>query len=412
METFNTIPEILEDIRLGKIVIMLDDYDRENEGDFVMAAEAVTAEAINFMAMFGRGLICTPVGHEIAEKLNLHPMVATNTATHETAFTVSVDAKKGISTGISASDRALTIKLMVDEKSIAEDFSRPGHIFPLIGNAGGVLNRRGHTEAAIDLANQAGFKSAGVICEILREDGEQARGLELFELAKRFNLKIGTIQDLALYLEKKMTVKPLAKFDSITEVSRVDFPNKFGKFKLSLFRSVQFPGEEHLAIHLGEFDKTTIQEQPKTLVRLHSECFTGDVFGSLRCDCGEQLEEAMKKIAKRGHGILIYLKQEGRGIGLSEKLRAYALQEKGMDTVEANLELGHSADSRSYEFAGLILNYFGITEVELLTNNPTKLYALDQLGFLVSRGPLVIEANSFNHRYQDTKKEKMGHLFS
>ena len=262
------------------------------------------------------------------------------------------------------------------------------------------------------MANQAGFKSAGVICEILREDGEQARGLELFELAKRFNLKIGTIQDLALYLEKKMTVKPLAKFDSITEVSRVDFPNKFGKFKLSLFRSVQFPGEEHLAIHLGEFDKTTIQEQPKTLVRLHSECFTGDVFGSLRCDCGDQLDHAMKQIALRGEGILVYLKQEGRGIGLSEKLRAYALQEKGLDTVEANLELGHPADARDYHFAGKILDFFKIKNMELLTNNPEKVSALKEQGFTVTRLPLVIDPNKYNLRYQQTKKDKMGHLFN
>jgi 3,4-dihydroxy 2-butanone 4-phosphate synthase/GTP cyclohydrolase II len=407
---FNTIPEILEDIKLGKMVIMLDDDDRENEGDFVMAAETVTAESINFMATHGRGLICTPISSGLAEKLNFHPMVQSNTATYETAFTVTVDAKKGISTGISAKDRAHTIKLMIEDNSIAEDFSRPGHIFPLIACDGGVLKRRGHTEAAIDLASLAGLKPAGVICEILREDGEQARGNELFELAKRFNLKIGTIHDLAIHLDIEV-IKTLPKSETITEVSCVDFPNKYGGFKLSLFRSSQFPGEEHLAIHLGEF-KNQLSEPPITLVRLHSECFTGDVFGSLRCDCGDQLDLAMKKIAKRGHGILIYLKQEGRGIGLSEKLRAYALQEKGMDTVDANLELGHPADSRRYEFAGLILNFFKVREVELLTNNPTKLYALDQLGFKVSRNPLVINTNSFNHRYQDTKKEKMGHLFT
>lgn len=401
MEKFNTIPEILEDIRLGKMVIMLDDYDRENEGDFVMAAEAVTPEAINFMALYGRGLICAPISAEIAEKLNLHPMVPSNTATHETAFTVSIDAKEGISTGISARDRAHTIKLMVDEKTLAGDFCRPGHIFPLIAKEGGVKKRRGHTEAAIDLAALAGFKPAGVICEILREDGEQARGPELFEVARRFNLKIGTIHDLASYLQN---------IDPIIEVSRVDLPNKYGNFKLSLFRSPAFPGEEHLAIHMGEFNTEGSVQNP--LVRLHSECFTGDTFGSLRCDCGEQLDHAMKKIAQRGHGLLIYLKQEGRGIGLSEKLRAYALQEKGMDTVEANLELGHAADPRSYEFAGLILNYFGISEMELLTNNPAKIHALDKLGFLVSRGPIVIDPNNFNLRYHNTKKEKMGHLFN
>lgn len=401
-EVFNTIPEILEDIKKGKMVIILDDDDRENEGDFVMALEAITPSAINFMALHGRGLICAPIEKKLAERLELQPMVTSNTATHETAFTVSIDAKTGITTGISASDRAHTLKLMIDEKSSPEDFSRPGHIFPLIAKEGGVLVRRGHTEAAVDIARLAGFKSAGVICEILREDGEMARGPELFEVARKFNLKIGTIHDLALYLNSENK-----KRENIEEVSVVNFPNKYGEFKLSLFRSNEFPGEEHLAIHMGDFSKPQ-----KTLVRVHSECFTGDVFGSLRCDCGEQLDLAMKKIAKKGHGILIYLKQEGRGIGLSEKLRAYALQEKGLDTVEANLELGHPADSRSYDFAGLILNYFNVSDVELMTNNPKKLYALDELGFQVARSPIVIDSNKFNHFYQQTKIEKMGHLFN
>jgi 3,4-dihydroxy 2-butanone 4-phosphate synthase/GTP cyclohydrolase II len=401
MEKFNTIAEIIEDIKMGKMVIMLDDYDRENEGDFVMAAEAVTPEAINFMALYGRGLICAPVTKDLALKLDLHPMVASNTATHETAFTVSIDATEGITTGISASDRAYTIKLMMQENSKAKDFSRPGHIFPLIAKDGGVLKRRGHTEAATDLARLSGFQPAGVICEILREDGEQARGPELFEVARRFHLKIGTIHDLALYLENLKLRGTLP----IEEISRVDLPNKYGNFKLSLFRSAQFPGEEHLAIHLGDFLPTD-----KTLARVHSECFTGDVFGSLRCDCGVQLDQALEKIARHGSGILIYLKQEGRGIGLSEKLRAYALQEKGMDTVEANIELGHPIDSRRYEFAGLILNYFGIAEIDLMTNNPSKLNALSELGFKVSRSPLVIEPNIFSARYHNTKIEKMGHL--
>ncbi len=403
MEKFNSIAEIIEDIKKGKMVIMLDDYDRENEGDFVMAAEAVTPEAINFMALYGRGLICAPVSVEIAQKLNLNPMVLSNTATHETAFTVSIDAKEGISTGISARDRAHTVKLMMESGSTEDDFSKPGHIFPLIAKDGGVLKRRGHTEAAVDLSVLAGFKASGVICEILREDGEQARGPELFEVARRFNLKIGTIHDLALYLEN---VK-IAQSTLIEEVSRVDFPNKYGNFKLSLFRSSHFKGEEHLAIHLGEFNPLH-----KTLVRIHSECFTGDVFGSLRCDCGFQLEQAMEKIAEEGHGVLIYLKQEGRGIGLSEKLKAYALQEKGLDTVEANLVLGHPIDGRRYEFAALILDYFGINNVELMTNNPTKLNALTALGFKILRSPLVIEPNIFSTRYYNTKKEKMGHLFN
>lgn len=403
MEKFNTIAEIIEDIKNGKMVIMLDDYDRENEGDFVMAAEAITPEAVNFMALYGRGLICAPVSLEIAQKLNLHPMVLSNTATHETAFTVSIDATEGISTGISARDRSHTIKLMMENGASEHDFSRPGHIFPLIAKEGGVLKRRGHTEAAVDLAKLAGFKESGVICEILREDGEQARGPELFEVAKRFNLKIGTIHDLALYLlNLKETNDSL-----IEEVSRVDFPNKYGNFKISLFRSPLFKGEEHLAIHLGEFNPLK-----KTLVRLHSECFTGDVFGSLRCDCGFQLEQAMEKIAELGHGVLIYLKQEGRGIGLSEKLKAYALQEQGLDTVEANIELGHPIDGRSYAFAGLILDYLGIKNIELMTNNPEKINALTELGFKILRSPLVIEPNVYNIRYYNTKKEKMGHLFN
>ena len=401
MKNFNTIPEILSEIRLGKMVIMLDDYDRENEGDFIMAAEKITAEAINFMALYGRGLICAPISKTLAERLDLHPMVEANSATHETAFTVSIDAKLGITTGISAADRAHTIKLLVDETTSASDFSRPGHIFPLIAKDGGVLTRRGHTEAAVDIAKLAGFKSAGVICEILKEDGEMARGPELFEVARRFNLKIGAIQDLAVYLENEKENK------MITEVSRVDFPNKYGNFKLSLFKSNEFPGEEHLAIHLGDF-----KSQTKTLVRIHSECLTGDVFGSLRCDCGEQLDQAMKKIAERGEGILIYLKQEGRGIGLSEKLKAYELQEKGLDTVEANLELGHPIDSRNYDFAGKVLEYFNIRDVELLTNNPEKVSALKTLGLNVLRSSLIIDPNKFNLRYQKTKQEKMGHFIN
>ena len=402
-DVFNTIPEIIADIKLGKMVIILDDDDRENEGDFIMAADMATAETINFMALYGRGLICAPLSQKLADKLNLDPMVSANTATHETAFTVSIDAKVGISTGISARDRALTLKLMTNEKTTPEDFSKPGHIFPLVAKDGGVLVRRGHTEAAVDIAELAGFNSAGVICEILKPDGEMARAPELFELARLHNLKIGTIHDLALYLNQMKKKQSIA----IEEVSCVNFPNKYGDFKLSLFKSADFPGEEHLAIHMGDFKNTQ-----NTLVRVHSECFTGDVFGSFRCDCGEQLNIALKKIAKKGHGILIYLKQEGRGIGLSEKLRAYALQEKGLDTVEANLELGHPADSRNYDFAGLILNYFGVSGVELLTNNPQKLYALDEMGFQVSRSSIVVDSNKFNQSYQKTKIEKMGHLFT
>jgi len=393
---FNSIPEIRSDIKKGKMVIILDDHDRENEGDFVMAAEAVTKEAINFMALFGRGLICAPIEKHIAEKLSLDYMVDKNTATHETAFTISIDAKEGITTGISASDRAHTLQLMVNDQVTADQFARPGHIFPLIAKEGGVLIRRGHTEAAVDLAKLAGFKGAGVICEILRPDGEMARGEELFNLAREHDLKIGTIEDLVQYLEHK---------DKVECVSTVKFPNRYGDFQLSLFTSPAFPGEEHMAIHMGEFSS-----HDKALVRIHSECFTGDVFGSLRCDCGEQLDLAMKSIAEKGNGIVVYLKQEGRGIGLSEKLKAYALQEKGLDTVEANLELGHPVDLRSYDFAGMILRSFGLTQLELMTNNPEKITAMKSMGFDVTRKSLVIDTNKHNYLYQKTKVEKLGHL--
>lgn len=392
---FNTIPEILEDMKNGKMVIILDDHDRENEGDFVMAAEMATKEAVNFMALIGRGLICAPIEKSLAEKLNLDTMVDKNTATHETAFTVSIDAKFGITTGISASDRAHTLQLMVDPQSTSETFARPGHIFPLIAKEGGVLARRGHTEAAVDLAKLAGFQGVGVICEILRPDGEMARGEELFQLAREHDLKIGTIEDLVSYIKKTD--------QEIECLSTVQFPNKYGDFELSLFRSKKYPGEEHLAIHLGKLNK-------KTLVRIHSECFTGDIFGSLRCDCGEQLDLAMKSIAEAGSGVVVYLKQEGRGIGLAEKLKAYSLQEKGLDTVEANLELGHPADLRDYHFAARILNWFGISQMELMTNNPDKIKAMTESGFTVERKPLVIDTNKHNYLYQKTKVEKLGHL--
>lgn len=393
---FNSIPEILGDLKKGKMVIILDDHDRENEGDFVMALETVTKEAINFMALYGRGLICAPIEKSLAKKLELGFMVDENSATHETAFTVSIDAKEGITTGISASDRAHTLKLMVKDEAMATHFARPGHIFPLIAKEGGVLKRRGHTEAAVDLAKLSGFKGAGVICEILRPDGEMARGEELFQIAREHDLKIGTIEDLVFYLEHK---------DELECLSTVQFPNRYGDFKLSLFRSCGPHPEEHLAIHLGDF-----KNSEPVLVRIHSECFTGDIFGSLRCDCGEQLDQAMKTIAEKGRGIVVYLKQEGRGIGLSEKLKAYALQEKGLDTVEANLELGHPSDLRNYDFAAKILNFFGVTQIDLMTNNPDKLEAMKSAGFDVHRRPLIIDTNKHNSLYQKTKIEKMGHL--
>lgn len=396
---FNSTQEIIEDIKQGKIVIMLDDHDRENEGDFVMASDFVTSDAINFMALYGRGLICTPVSTEIAKRLELRPMVEKNSATHETAFTVSIDAKDNISTGISASDRAFTIKLMMNPKSQADEFARPGHVFPLIAKDGGVVVRGGHTEAAVDLARLAGLNPSGTICEILKENGDLARGVELFEIAKRFNLKIGTIADLTDYIKKQKDLK------DVELVSTTKFPNKFGSdFKISIFRNLK-TNEELSAITLGD----NFEADSKTLVRFHSECLTGDVFGSLRCDCGEQLENAMTKIQENGKGILLYLKQEGRGIGLTEKIKAYALQEMGFDTVEANLKLGHPVDLRSYDFAANVLKELKVKNVLLMSNNPDKFKTLTDHGFTVDKVSLKSTANNYNHFYLETKVEKLGH---
>lgn len=394
MTIFNSICEIVDDMRRGKMVIIIDDESRENEGDLVMAAEAVTAEAITFMARFGKGLICAPLTTELAKKFDLKPMVESNSSTYETAFTVSIDAKNGISTGISSADRAHTFKLLCDEKTEADDFSRPGHIFPLIAKDGGVKIRRGHTEAAVDLAKLAGFKPVGIICEILNDDGTMARGNDLFQFAKMHDLKIGTIEDLVNYLNSEIEV-----------ISAINFPNKYGDFKMTMFKNTS--GEEHMAFTKGEFNS-----DEEVLVRIHSECFTGDLFGSKRCECGEQLAFAMEEIEKRGKGIVIYLRQEGRGIGLSNKLRAYALQDKGLDTVDANLHLGLPVDSRSYHFAGKVLKYFGIKNINLLTNNPQKINELQTLNFNITRSPIEIKPHSLNRQYLVTKNEKMGHHYS
>jgi 3,4-dihydroxy 2-butanone 4-phosphate synthase/GTP cyclohydrolase II len=396
---FNTITEIIEEIKMGKIVIMLDDDDRENEGDFVMALDKVTPEAVNFMALYGRGLICTPISEEIATRLELRPMVEKNSAAHETAFTVSIDAKEKITTGISSFDRAYSMQLMSKTTTVPTDFVRPGHIFPLIAKDGGVLKRRGHTEAAVDLAKLSGFSAAGVICEILKEDGTMARGNELFEIAKRFNLKIGTIHDLSIFLDKK------SNFVDIEKTSTINFPNKYSEyFKLSHFKNAS-THEELSVIYLGnEFNANEFE-----LVRFHSECLTGDIFGSLRCDCGEQLDLAMKKIVEKGKGLLFYLRQEGRGIGLLQKLKAYELQEKGYDTVDANLKLGHPVDARNYEFAISVLKSFGIKKVKLLTNNPLKLNAIKDANIEVELEKIETFPNQFNSFYISTKKEKLGH---
>lgn len=394
METFNSIPEIVQDIKNGKMVIIVDDESRENEGDLVMAAELVTPEAITFMARFGKGLICAPLSEKLAKHFELKPMVESNSSTYETAFTVSIDAKADISTGISSADRALTLKLLCQQTAKASDLSRPGHIFPLIAKDGGVKVRRGHTEASIDLVTLAGLKQVGIICEILNDDGTMARGKDLFQFAKTHNLKIGTIEDLVNYLEYGIEV-----------TSSINLPNKFGDFTMTMFKGPS--GEEHIS-----FSKGDLNSDDETLVRVHSECFTGDLFGSKRCECGEQLEFAMKEIEKAGRGIVIYLRQEGRGIGLTNKLRAYALQDAGLDTVDANLHLGLPIDNRNYLFAGKILKYFGLKNIKLMTNNPQKIQELKKLNFNITRSPIEIKPNILNRQYLMTKNEKMGHQYS
>lgn len=395
----DSIESALLDLKAGKMIIVVDDEDRENEGDFVMAAEAITPEAINFMATHGRGLICTPLSAELATKLDLPLQVTTNTASLGTAFTVTIDAKEKISTGISSSDRSHTIKLMTSPDTKASDFARPGHIFPLIAKDGGVLKRPGHTEASVDLSVMAGFSPVGVICEIMNEDGTMARFDDLGLMADRLNLKMISIEDLISYRKQTENL--------ISEVESVPFANKFGNFQLYVFRS-KILGEEHMAIVKGELSAL---KNNSPLVRVHSECFTGDIFGSSRCDCGDQLANAMKRIEAEGSGAVIYMRQEGRGIGLFNKVRAYQLQDKGMDTAEANEHLGFPVDSRDYTMAAQILRYFEISSLRLLTNNPQKLDSLCKLGdFKVSREALEINPTTHNAHYLKTKKTKLGHL--
>lgn len=399
LRALDTIESALEDLRLGKMIIVVDDEDRENEGDFVMAAEAITPEAVNFMATYGRGLICTPLSKELADKFELHLQVNQNTASLGTAFTVTIDAKEKISTGISASDRAHTIKLMTDSKTVAGDFVRPGHIFPLIAKSGGVLERPGHTEASVDLSKLAGFSSVGVICEIMNPDGSMARLPELCELADEHNLKIISIEDLIQYRKETENL--------ISTVESTPMPTKFGEFHMYVFRS-EILNQEHLAIVKGNPEQ--LKHGPP-YVRIHSECFTGDVLGSYRCDCGDQLEASLKLIEEKGSGVIVYLKQEGRGIGLFNKIKAYQLQDQGMDTAEANLHLGFPIDARDYTMAAQILRYFGVTHLKLLTNNPLKIESLKELGIKsVDREPLEISANHKNAPYLYTKKNKLGHL--
>jgi 3,4-dihydroxy 2-butanone 4-phosphate synthase/GTP cyclohydrolase II len=399
METIklNTIEEALTDIKNGKVVIVVDDEDRENEGDFITAARNVTPEVINFMATHGRGLICTAVTEDKAKELQLEMMVSNNTATMETAFTVSIDLLgHGCTTGISASDRSKTVLAMIDPAMKASDFGRPGHIFPLKAKQGGVLRRTGHTEATIDLARLAGFEPCGALVEIMNEDGTMARLPDLVKIAARFYLKIVTIKDLIAYR--------LAKESIVTRQVEVDMPTVWGDFKLIAYK-VETNGQEHMALVKGTWEK----DEP-VLVRVHSSCVTGDIFGSCRCDCGPQLHQAMEQIEKAGKGVVVYMNQEGRGIGLLNKLKAYKLQENGRDTVEANLELGFKMDERDYGVGAQILRDLGLSKIKLLSNNPVKRVGLMGYGLeIVESLPIIIPSNKHNEKYLQTKKDKMGH---
>lgn len=394
---FDTIPEAIEEIRQGKCIIVADDEDRENEGDLIMAAEAITPEAINFFVTHGRGLVCVPLTEEYIEKLDLHPMAQKNTARLETRFTVSVDAVEGTTTGISAADRAKTIQVITDDNAVPEDLARPGHIFPLKALKGGVLTRAGHTEAASDLARMAGFKPIGVLCEIMDDDGSMARVPRLRKMAKQFNLKMITVKDLIAY--RRATEK------LVKRVTSVDFPTDVGHFKLHLYCS-EVDDHHHIILQKGE-----VRGHKDVLVRVHSSCLTGDVFGSCRCDCGHQLHEAMLQVEQEGRGVIMYMRQEGRGIGLANKILAYSLQDKGRDTVEANNDLGFDADLRDYGIGAQILADMGLTSIRLLTNNPKKIIGLSAFGLeITARVPLEIPTTEFNYRYLETKRDKLGHL--
>ena len=393
----NTIEEAIEDIRAGKVIIVLDDEDRENEGDFIAAASKATPEVINFMITHGRGLVCAPLTEQRCQELELSPMVGQNTAVYETNFTVSVDLQGyGCTTGISASDRSKTIQALINPNTTPEELGRPGHIFPLIAKDGGVLRRTGHTEAAIDIARLAGLEPAGVLVEILKDDGEMARLPDLIEVAKKFDLKIISIEDLIEYR--------LTKDSLITKEVSVKLPTEWGDFDLVAYKQKN-TGEQHLALIKGSWEP----DEP-ILVRVHSSCLTGDIFGSCRCDCGPQLHKAMEMIEEEGKGVIVYMNQEGRGIGLINKLHAYNLQENGLDTVDANIQLGFSPDLRDYGIGAQILRNLGVTKMRLLSNNPTKRAGLVGYGLeVVENVPIEIQSNKHNELYLRTKRDRMGH---
>lgn len=398
MKGFDTVEEAIEDIKRGKMIIVIDDEDRENEGDFILAAEKVTSEAINFMATHGRGLICVPMTGQRLDELGLGPMVTDNTARMGTPFTISVDASDGTTTGSSAHDRARTVRVLIDPDTKPQDLARPGHVFPLRAMEGGVLRRAGHTEAVVDMSRLAGLYPSGVLCEIMDDDGTMARVPRLMEMAERFDMKIITIADMIEYRrQREVLVKRLVT---------TPLPSKYGRFDLYLYESV-ITGNHHIALVKG--DPAQAEEPP--LVRVHSQCLTGDIFGSLRCDCGEQLGKALEMIEQDGEGVFLYMRQEGRNIGLANKLRAYALQDDGRDTVEANEELGFPADPRDYGIGAQILAELGLTKIRLLTNNPRKIVGLEAYGLeVVERIPIEVCPNPNNIKYLAAKRAKMGHL--
>lgn len=394
---FDPIEEVIKDVRAGRLIVVTDDEDRENEGDLVMAAEKITPEAVNFMAMYGRGLICAPITEERAEELGLQRMVLENRESYRTDFTVSVDATEGVTTGISAHDRARTIQLLVDPKAKPSDLVQPGHVFPLRAKSGGVLRRAGHTEASVDLARLAGLQPAGVLCEILNPDGTMARLPELMKFRKKHKLKMCSIQDLIAYRRSREKL--------IEREQVIRLPTDYGDFMLHMYRSV-VDGGHHLALVKGE-----ISSKKTTLVRVHSECLTGDVFGSQRCDCGPQLHDALRQISESGNGVLLYMRQEGRGIGLPAKIHAYKLQEEGLDTVEANIKLGFAPELRDYGLGAQILFDLGVRKMRFLTNNPKKVIGLEGYGLkIVEVVPIKATPNPHNEKYLETKRIKMGHL--